>query len=87
MTRTGCRLAHPSLDSANDSVPMKAYGSNPLGRRLTSLKQKLQHIAADPSVDAERRTMYIGYYDAIIRYLLDRIDRMEAALRCAAGSA
>lgn len=59
--------------AANDLISMKAYGSNPLGRRLTSLKQELcdiqeerQRVEANPS--------------------LEGINRMGAATKCAVGS-
>lgn len=80
--------------AGKDPVPMKTNGRNSPSRRLTSLKQDLCYIqeerhrvVADHSLDTERRALEITCYDPILRYLLERIERLEAALRCAAGSA
>lgn len=64
-TRTGRPWEHPSLDPANDPIPMKLKLKDYLRNRLTGLKQKLrliqekrQHVVADPSLDTERRIRY-----------------------------
>lgn len=73
---------------------MKAEAHDYLHSRITNLKRELrlieqerQRVEAYPSLDTERQAMYISYYDAIIRHLLNSIDRLEVTLKCAAGSA
>ncbi len=72
---------------------MKAEAHDYLRRRLACLKEELrlvqkkrEHVETDPSVDAERRAVEIRYYDAITRWVLEGVERLEAALRCADGS-
>jgi hypothetical protein len=57
-----------------------------LKRELCYLQEKWQQVATDPSRDTERQAIDIRYYDAIIRWLLEGVERLEADLRCAGGS-
>ena len=57
-----------------------------LRQELRWLQEKRQHVETDPSLDAERRAVEIRYYDAIIPWLQEGVERLEVALRCAGGS-
>ena len=72
---------------------MKAETHNYLRSRLTRLTHELrlvqemrQHVATDPSMDAQRRAIHIRYYDAIIRWMMEGVERLEVDLSCADGS-
>ncbi len=72
---------------------MKPEAHDYLRRRLARLKEELrlirnkrEHVETDSSLDAERRAVEVRYYDAITRWVLEGVERLEAALRCAGGS-
>lgn len=72
---------------------MKSETRNFLRSRLTRLNHELrlvketrQRVATDPSLDAQRQAIYVSYYDAIIRWLLEGVERLEVAPSCADGS-
>ena len=72
---------------------MKPEAHDYLRRRLANLKHELcliqdmrEYVETDPSLNAERRAIEIRYYDAITRWLLEGVERLEAALSCAGGS-
>jgi len=73
-------------------VKMKPEAHDYPRRRLARLKEELrllqkkrEHVKTDSSLDAER-AVEIRYYDAITRWILEGVERLEAALRCADGS-
>jgi len=57
-----------------------------LEQELRYLQEKRQQVETDPSLDGDRRAIELGYYDAIIRGLQERMARLKADLRCAGGS-
>lgn len=72
---------------------MKAEAHDYLRSRLAGRMQELrlaqekrQQVETDQSLTAERRDIEVKYYEAIIRWLLEGVERLEAALRCADGS-
>jgi len=81
----------PSPD--NDSLPMKTETRDYFRNRLARLRHELRliqgtrlRVARDPSLDAQRRAIYVSYYDAIIRWMLEGMERLEGVLSCADGS-
>lgn len=89
--RAGFSWDRPSPE--NDPLPMKAETHHYLRSSLARLQHELrlvqetrQRVASDPCLDAQRRAIYVSYYDAIIRWLLEGVERLEVALSCVDGS-
>jgi hypothetical protein len=57
-----------------------------LNHELRLIQEKRQYVETDPSLDGKRRVIHITYYDAILRWLLERVERLETALTCAGDS-
>lgn len=79
----------PESDPLAMKTETRAYLCNRLARlqqELALVQEKRQHVAIDPSLDAERRTIDTTYYDAIIQWLLEGVQRLEATLSCVGGS-
>ena len=69
---------------------MKAETHTYLRNRLARLEQELrlaqemrERVASDPCLGVERRGTEIGYFDAIIRWLLEGAERLEVTLNSA----
>jgi hypothetical protein len=57
-----------------------------LNHELRLIQEKRQQVETDPSLDAERQAIEVPYYDAILRWLLEGVERLEAAIKCVAAS-
>ncbi len=51
-----------------------------LQQELRSLQEKRQQVETDPSLDADRRAIEVGYYDGILRWLQGQVTSLESQL-------
>jgi hypothetical protein len=57
-----------------------------LQQEIRYLQEKRQQVETDPSLDANRRAIEVGYYNWILRWLQERVARLKVDFRCAGGS-